>query len=312
MEFNELPSSAVVASRAPSGVNKSTGALADRAAGVYAVRLFSFVALRESASVPARVCRIVVSQLADPETVASLQASLSAASPCAFSAVVLPPSGWRGVLRNVPSRDGSAATEDEYDGTSHAVVVSLRSAQESSRILVLAGLKYRGNIGTVVRSAVQSNAFRAIWLIRSEGEGASTASGARGSKADRRGATDDEVNYYSMQNAPLVPVRRFASAAEFLAAVDIATRRQGVRRRMVAIELGDRAVHLFSRAAAEALRERNLYVVLGAEDVGTPTAILDRCDALLEIPSLSASINVSCAFMAVLTTMQIVDHSARP
>ena len=298
------------ASRSQSGVNKSTGALlADSATGVYAVRLLSFVALRESISVPARVCRIVVSQRADPEIVGSLRASLSSVSPWAVSAVVLPPSGWRGVLRNVPSRDGSAATEDEYDGVSHCVVVSLRSAaQARGRILVLAGLKYRGNIGTVVRSAVQSNAFRAIWIIRSEGDG---ASGAGGSKADRRGATDDELNYYSMQNAPLVPIRRFASAAEFLVAADADATAREARRRMVAVELGDRAVHLFSRAAAEVLRERDLYVVLGAEDVGTPAAILERCDALLEIPSLSASINVSCAFMAVLTTMQIADHDDR-
>ena len=322
------------ARRAPRSANKSTGLLGGRHPGVYAVRLLSFAALRAAAATPTSVCRLVVSQAADAACVAALRASLSAASRCVVSVVTLPPSGWRGVLRNVPSSDGSAATVEEYDGSAHAVVVSIadaatvvdahapRSSSSSAlpagrgRVLCLAGLKYRGNIGTVVRSAVQSNCFGEIWIIESEVvEAAADAQAVVPEQPDpgqkgggpgaRRGATEGEVNYYSMQNAPLMPIRRFASAAAFLAAA------ASTARSMVAVELGERAVSVFSRTAMRELRQQDLFVVIGAEDVGTPATILAHCGCLLEIPSLSASINVSCAFMTVLTTMMLADRGAR-
>lgn len=321
------------ARRAPTSANKSTGLLAGEHPGVYAVQLLSFAALRSAAAAPTPICRLVVSQAADAASVAALRASLCAASRCVVSVVTLPPGSWRGVLRNVPSSDGRAATVEEYDGSAHAVVVSIADAAAvvdahaprdapaagRGRVLVLAGLKYRGNIGTVVRSAVQSNCFGEIWVIESEVDPAAAAVAAAATGANpeleprqhgggpgaRRGATEVEVNYYSMQNAPLMPITRFASAAAFLAAA------ASSQRRMVAVELGERAVSVFSRAAMRELRQQDLFVVIGAEDVGTPAPILARCDCLLEIPSLSASINVSCAFMTVLTTMMLADRGAR-
>jgi hypothetical protein len=47
---------------------------------------------------------------------------------------------------------------------------------------------------------------------------------------------------------------------------------------------------------------------MGAEDLGTPPQVLARCSTVLEIPSLSASINVACAFASTLAVMQLADR----
>eukprot|EP01050_Picozoa_sp_SAG11_P035210 SAG11_NODE_12800_length_684_cov_9.131624_1_plen_119_part_10 len=110
-----------------------------------------------------------------------------------------------------------------------------------------------GNLGTIVRSAVQSNVFEEIWVVEAvrakgpcrgllahplrraaarlchrnvwaaptcvgdvnmtrraraqpagDGLQGGGGSGARGGDSTRRGASDDELNYYSVQNAPLI------------------------------------------------------------------------------------------------------------
>ena len=72
---------------------------------------------------------------------------------------------------------------------------------------------------------------------------------------------------------------------------------------MLSVDLGEASHDVYSPRAAELLARDDVFVVMGAEDLGTPQAILDRTESLIMIPCLSASINVSCAFMVVLTVM---------
>ena len=117
----------------------------------------------------------------------------------------LPPSGWIGVLKNVPpprtedttARTGVDPRGDSPYGTttghtagaeapeaipdSSKMVVTVtrntHTAPEVGPILVLAGLKYRGNVGTIIRSAVQANIFEAIYFIDEREEGPPSALG---------------------------------------------------------------------------------------------------------------------------------------
>jgi hypothetical protein len=77
--------------------------------------------------------------------------------------VRLPPSGWNGVLRNVPA----AKQVEGADPLHWAVGVSEVAEGEAGRVLVLVlvRLKHRGNLGTIVCSAVQANTFVAIWIV---------------------------------------------------------------------------------------------------------------------------------------------------
>ena len=50
-----------------------------------------------------------------------------------------------------------------------------------------------------------------------------------------------------------------------------------------------------------------LYIAMGAEDQGLPAAFLDRCQHLVMIPCLSASVNVASAFSSVLAVMCLAD-----
>ena len=114
----------------------------------------------------------------------------------------------------------------------------------------------------------------------------------------RRGATDDDLNYYSLQNAPLIAVRRFAAVADFLVrhssllkatrtsskplepppTSNVAIRLVGPcthtlpaatsqavtavdARLMVAVELAPESISLYSEAAMAALRVREMFLV---------------------------------------------------
>jgi len=129
--------------------------------------------------------------------------------------------------------------------------------------------------------------------------------------------TPAEVDYYSIFNAPLVPFLRFASVSLFLrhalpelAPVERKEDREGQEmeggrggRKMVAVESTPDALCLYGAAARAHLASPDLYVVVGSEAFGLPRELLQRSHAVVRIPSLSASINVSCALMAVLTVM---------
>lgn len=66
---------------------------------------------------------------------------------------------------------------------------------------------------------------------------------------------------------------------------------------LIGVELDPRATSL----ASYNHRERALYL-LGAEDKGLPTEVLDRCHDLIQIPTVTPwSINVACAGAIVLS-----------
>ena len=160
-------------------------------------------------------------------------------------------------------------------------------------------MKYRGNVGTIVRSAVQSNSFEKIYLVEKD----KTASGDEGSQweVSKSSVSEEEINYYSLQNAPLIDIQRVSSVPEFV----LEAKENYAQRHMVAVELHPRAKSLYTREAIHELRDPALVLVVGAEDGGIPNILLDMCQTIVEIPSLSASINVSCAFMAVLSVMNV-------
>ena len=87
----------------------------------------------------------------------------------------------------------------------------------------------------------------------------------------------------------------------------------GVRRKIVGVDGGTTwfgaPLNLYAPDAMAALG-RCGYVAMGAEDQGLPKDFLERCNDLVMIPCLSASINVGCAFTAVLTIMQLVAFRA--
>ena len=68
-------------------------------------------------------------------------------------------------------------------------------------------------------------------------------------------------------------------------------------------------IDAYSPDAIKALGQPEIYMVMGAEDLGTPAGIIRACQSsagtIVTIPHLSASINVSCAFMVVLTIMHM-------
>ena len=154
---------------------------------------------------------------------------------------------------------------------------------------------------------MQSNSFERVYLVDMLNTEESNVR-----RVDERGelehwkqtaesVSEEEMNYYSLQNAPLVDVQRLSSIDAFLAERE----REYSQRDMVAVEIHPAALSLHSREAMQSLASPNAVVVIGAEDCGVPDVILDACTSIVEIPSMSASINVSCAFMAVLTVMNL-------
>jgi tRNA G18 (ribose-2'-O)-methylase SpoU len=142
-----------------------------------------------------------------------------------------------------------------------------------------------------------------------------------------------------MFNAPLIKIRQFNSVQEFIAfahvqglsmpgeesaentcifktdgTADINTAEGGSelvgKRGMVAVEMTDASLDISSSEALAVLQKQALYLVMGAESGGVDQALLDCCSYALEIPSLSASVNVSCATSMALTAMLIADRSA--
>merc|ERR1711991_83973 len=169
-------------------------------------------------------------------------------------------------------------------------------------VLVLCGLLYRGNIGTIVRSAVQANAFERIVIIDGEEQHDQERKCAR--------VHDKDITYYSMINAPLIHIDRFKTIDAFL---DQGTTYQLKERIKVATALTKKSLDMYSKDAMNRLRRNNLIIFLGTEADGLPKQILKMCtpettdclDCCIQIPTYSASINVSCAFAMVLTVMSV-------
>jgi len=175
-------------------------------------------------------------------------------------------------------------------GSQYAILVSRRS-NAPAPILVLAGLRYRGNVGTIIRSAVQSNRFSAIIIIDPD----PATPKVPGEKLSHNRIAPVDVDYYSMQNAPLIEIKRESSIAAFMSSRDTS-------RSLIATALNDRSIDCYD--AGQFLRNPNIYLLLGCETSGLPPFVTDEesCTSL-EIPSLSASINVGCAFSVVLTCL---------
>eukprot|EP00122_Pirum_gemmata_P005298 Pgem_evm1s4821 len=79
-------------------------------------------------------------------------------------------SSFKGVLRNVPNYDFSQQNNESIivSVAFHNSVLKLDKVKVRAPILVLSELKYRGNIGTIIRSAVQANIFEAIYIVGSK------------------------------------------------------------------------------------------------------------------------------------------------
>jgi len=218
---------------------------------------------------------------------------------------------WKGAVLNVSgslaSLTGDCCGDKEAQaravGGTHAIAVVLKKAYAPGPILVLAGLRYRGNVGTIVRSAVQANRFEKIVIIDPE-EASRPEEKVPGEKLSNGRISQVDVDYYSMQNAPLIAIERSASLPEWLAGAD-------VTRNAIATALTSDSLDLYAPAAASHLSNPNIYLLLGCETTGLPGYLTDSPDCTcLEIPSLSASVNVGCAFSIVLTVMLLAQSGA--
>lgn len=131
-------------------------------------------------------------------------------------------------------------------------------------------------------------------------------------------------SYYSMFNAPLVPIDCFNSVEDFLAVfrrhnngigggggTGLATKHTLTRSKLVCTELTGTAVDLHSPIALAQLASQSLFLVVGSENKGVHSDILHESHMALEIPALSASVNVSMAFMGALTALRIADNTTR-
>merc|ERR1712086_812435 len=120
-----------------------------------------------------------------------------------------------------------------------------------------------------------------------------------------------------MWNAPLIYFRRFQTVHQFLIAVeeDNATHNNNnsIPRAMVCLDIGCGSFSLYSKKSIDLFQSaagKIMYLVIGAEDTGCPNKIIDYATALLEIPAMSASINVSSAFTACLSIFMLCNSGA--
>jgi hypothetical protein len=165
-----------------SGFKSCSGLLNDLACdakGVFEIRVQTSADLLHGSHVPDRIivpevqdCAIV-SQLCESFTGSKFSfgkstkrrtkkesrwcgVGLGRSKPCTLMS--LSESGWRGIVRNVP-RSIRHLVADPSETVVPCVTITQRIA---GRILLLDRLSYRGNIGTIVRSAVQANVFEAV------------------------------------------------------------------------------------------------------------------------------------------------------
>ncbi len=217
----------------------------------------------------------------DESSLASLMLSLSEPKPDLIG--LSSPSCWNGCVRNVPTHPQVDAASL---GRHYAIYVRRILPGEPGPVLVLSRLRYRGNVGSIVRSAVQANIFEAIYLIDSE-----------------VAVLQKDIDYYSMMNSFLIPIVRFASVGEFLSRID---GQEPHHRTIIVTALNDTSVNIFDRGslAPQILSKSNVYVVFGSENEGLDDSLLSHDRAVsIRIPSMSSSINVSSAFSVVCTAM---------
>lgn len=228
-------------------------------------------------------------------------------------------SAWNSALRNVPGLEAGERAR--------VLVVTVGFKRPRNQdgvvapLLVLSDLRYRGNVGTILRSMVQADIFEGVAIVgsnRSQGSKGQTvvssstddAAGplaATFAKNKSQGILDKDIVYYSLGNAPLTKIWQFQTGADMHQFIGN-SKKNGGHRSYIGVDLIDddscRTLDLFSQEALSLLKRDDIVVVVGAEDTGINNDILSQCDYVVSIPCFSASINVSCAFTSVLTMMQ--------
>jgi tRNA(Leu) C34 or U34 (ribose-2'-O)-methylase TrmL len=170
-------------------------------------------------------------------------------------------------------------------------------------VLVLVGLKYRGNVGAIVRAAVQADLFAEVHIVDSlspataTGSDSGPTSGRRSNTGDalarapagapakpatdrrhhdRGRVSDEDILYYSLGNAPLLRIRRFGDCATYLAATAL----ERLGRTMVAVDGGTTWFgdpHSLHSVEGVAAVQQCGYLLMGAEDRGVPDHVLRHC-----------------------------------
>lgn len=186
------------------------------------------------------------------------------------------PSVWENFIRNIP------ADRKLTDLGPTNTIITLCKNKVTAPILVLVELKYKGNIGSIIRSAVQSNLFESIILIGS----------------NERDISNKHIKYYSIMNSPLIPIIKYNSIGGFLDNMDKS-------REIISINMHPDAVHVYEKDAKEILLQDHSYIIMGSEDNGIPEHIQEITNHHLVIPHMSSCINVSAAFSVVLTVMNL-------
>jgi len=228
---------------------------------------------------------------------------------------------WQQLNRNVPShlRFTNSGQVPRF------VAVARRKPPWRGPIVVLVGLKYGGNVGAIIRSAVQANVFQAVYIVEERGTRTETSplftktwgvseTGKNKEEVKDKYLSDKDISYYSMWNAPLIEIRRFQTVDQFLKAADEDSGNySNCCRATVCLDTGRESFSLYSKDAIGLFQShagKVMYLVIGAEDTGIPQTIIDCATALVEIPAMSASINVSSAFTACLSTFVLCNSGA--
>ena len=183
---------------------------------------------------------------------------------------------WNNFLRNIPN-------QLKINGTNPGnTIISLTKNKEIGPILVLVELKYKGNIGSIIRSAVQSNIFESIIIITSK----------------NRDISNQNIKYYSVMNSPLIPIIKLNNINDFIKNLD-------QNRKLISMNIHPNSINIYENMAKQILKCDNSYIIMGSEDMGIPIEIQEKTNYHVEIPHLSSCINVSCAFMVILTIMNL-------
>ena len=187
---------------------------------------------------------------------------------------------WNNFIRNIPNIN-------KYKNVCpRDTVVTIYKNKITAPILVLSELKYKGNIGSIIRSAVQSNIFESIIIILN----------------NNYSISESDLRYYSVMNSPLISIIKVTSVNEFINMMDSS-------RKLVCVNMNEKSLNVYNKEVHTVLKNDNLYIIMGAEDNGIPEVIQNKCNSHIEIPQLSSSINVSSAFMVILTVMNLVRYT---
>jgi len=156
-------------------------------------------------------------------------------------------------------------------------------------IAVLDRLKYSGNIGTIIRTAVQLGVFEAVYIISS--------------KPNEDIMSMKDLVHFSVRSALLIEVKQFPNVAAFLKARD-------TTRKFVNVDLTPGAHGIHGPTARAMLSDPMTYVVVGNEGLGISKELLELSDMDVFIPVRFKSINVASAFAIVASKLLELGHAA--